>query len=472
MLKKKIHSRLLVSITLINIFITLSIFSLLLVIPGVHAQELCRPIITKTDIVDASGYPQFDITIGGTIENGACSSVLVTLSCSSGGSATQEATVDSGTLKWSVLFENFDCPCSNGISSFSVVVECTEAEKCPGKDKRTFEYRCPEGMCPSINFVNKQIGPCTSDNATSCGYREVTFTPIITGTPTFYQWYFGDGTPNSNGSGLPDPVTHIYFKPPTFMPKLTLFTINCTPVDVVYPISGVNFEICDACPFDAQIVINTNSSGCHLTDNVSANFCEEQYNSFLIDYGDGVSETVMNLSQLNGFVIDHNYSADGTYDFSIALQKSGSNCTYTKEIIITNCGDDNDDCFFCFCANFWCCLLYILFILALFSTIVSLAVALCTGGTPAWVVFWSSLAAAVLLAILLITICDVGICEMFIALSIGGLINWAIICGTSLIPCNSWLCQMKTIPILGIQVQNFLIINLVIWLLTIILCAA
>jgi hypothetical protein len=398
------------------------------------------------------------------------------LFCQNGFSATLVPTVDVNTLSWIAKFANFNCPCTDGVSRFRVVVHCKDPALCPGEVERTFEFNCCLGVvCPTINAVNVFIGSCTNDNATSCGYRNVTFTPIICGTPTFYLWDFGDGTPNVSGSGVPGQETHKYFKPPLFTPKLTLFTQNCNPITVVYAINGVTFGICDACPVAAQIVINSSSSQCNLTGTISANFCEEQYNSFLVDYGDNTSVTETNMNLLNGYVINHTYSTNGTFPFKITLQKNGGNCVYAKQIVITGCkgtDGDGDGCTFCFCSNFWCCLLYILFILGLIATIVSLAWALCTNSMYAWIAFWADLAAVILLAILLITVCSVGICALLIALGIGGLINWAIVCGTNLIPCNSWLCQMTTIPILGVQVQNFLIINLVIWLLALILCAA
>jgi hypothetical protein len=441
-----------------------------------NGQTSCGPTITQTQIVDASGIPNFDINIGGTVGSNVCSGVKVTLFCNNGFSSTQTVAVDLNTLSWLAKFADFNCPCMNGVAKFSVIAQCKDSIACSVKDKKTFEFICPgSGICPTINSVTPSIGPCKNDNATSCGYREVSFHAIVTGTPTIFEWFFGDGTPNFSGMGaVVDPPPHQYFKPPTLTPTLTIFTVGCNPLSVVFPINGVTFPICDACPINAQIVLNTTTSKCDLTGNVSANFCEEQYNSFTVDYGEGPTITETNLNLLNGYPLSHTYSSDGTYHLKITLQKNGSNCDYPKDITITGCKphhDDDDSCFFCFCKDFWCCILYILFIIALIATIVSLAFALCNGGTAAWISFGISLAVAIGLAIWLIAVCDISICELLIALSIGGLINWAIVCGTNLIPCNSWLCQMSTIPILGIQVQNFLIVNLVIWILTVILCA-
>ncbi len=448
------------------------------------AQDPCQVVITGINIANSANYPQFDIKINGKVINGTCPAVLVTLYCPAGRpnlppSEQQSVSVDANTQEWSAVFENYYCECSGSgnSSKFSVSAECKDKALCGGSDKKTFEYRCPDpGGCPIVNFVQVDIGQCQNDNATSCGYRTITYTPTITGTPTFYQWSFGDGSPDVSGSGVPGPISHNYLKPPVLAPKLTLFTVNCNPPDFVYTISGVNFTICDDCPAEAQIGFTSAIDKCHLTGTVVANYCAAQYNSCVIDFGDGVTETITDPNLLNGHLIDHTYSSNGTYDVKIILQKNGENCTYSKSITITDCvggGDDDDEdgCILCICANFWCCLLFILFILAMVTLAVSLAVALCNGNNTAWIVFGISLASAILFGVLLVAICDVDICALLLTIAITNTINWGIICGTNLIPCNSWLCQLSTLPILGIQVSNYLIGLLVIWLITLLFCA-
>ena len=102
---------------------------------------------------------------------------------------------------------------------------------------------------------------------------------------------------------------------------------------------------------------------------------------------------------------------------------------------------------------------------------ISLAVALCSGNNAAWITFGIALASAILFGILLATVCDVNICALLLTIAVTNTINWGIICGTNIIPCNSWLCQLTTLPILGIQVSNYLLGIIVIWLLTLAFCA-
>jgi hypothetical protein len=466
---------------------TFKIILTLLLLFSVHilrAQNTCQVVITGINIANSANYPQFDIKITGKVINGTCPAVVVTLYCPAGRPnmppfEQQSVAVDATTQEWTATFNNYYCECSGSgnSSKFSVSAECKDKTLCGGSDKKTFEYRCPApGGCPVVNFVQVDIGPCMNDNATSCGYRMITFTPTVTGTPTFFQWSFGDGSPDVSGNGMPTAISHKYLKPPAISPKLTLFTINCTPPDFVYIIPGVTFTICDDCPADAQIGFTSAIDQCHLTGTVIANFCADQYNSCVIDFGDGHTETVSNPNLLNGYLIDHTYTANGNYDVSIILQKNGENCTYMKTIMITDCtGNDNDDdnggCILCICTDFWCCLLFVLFILAMITAAISLAVALCNGNNTAWIVFGISLASAILFGILLVAVCDVDICALLLTIAITNTVNWGIICGTNLIPCNSWLCQLTTLPVLGIQVSNYLIGIIVIWLLTLAFCA-
>lgn len=449
-----------------------------------HSQDSCHIVITGINIANSANYPNFDIKISGKVLGGTCPSVLVTLYCPAGRPnlppfEQQSVTVNTATGDWSAVFTNYHCECSgnSNTSKFSVSVTCKDRTLCSGADKKTFEYRCPTpGGCPVVNFVQVDIGACQNDNATSCGYRMITYTPIVTGTPTFYTWSFGDGSPDVSGSGVPNAITHKYLKPPAFNPKLTLLTVNCTPLDFVYTITGVTFTICDDCPANAQVGFTSAVNQCHLTGSVIAKFCADQYNSCVVDFGDGHSETVADPNQLNGYLIDHNYTSNGNYTVSIILQKAGGNCTYSKVISITNCaggGDDNDNggCILCICTDFWCCLLYILFILSMITAAISLAVALCNGNHAAWITFGIALASAILFGILLATVCDVNICALLLTIAITNTINWGIICGTNIIPCNSWLCQLTTLPILGIQVSNYLLGIILIWLLTLAFCA-
>ena len=195
-----------------------------------HSQDSCHIVITGINIANSANYPNFDIKISGKVLGGTCPSVLVTLYCPAGRPnlppfEQQSVTVNTATGDWSAVFTNYHCECSgnSNTSKFSVSVTCKDRTLCSGADKKTFEYRCPTpGGCPVVNFVQVDIGACQNDNATSCGYRMITYTPIVTGTPTFYTWSFGDGSPDVSGSGVPNAITHKYLKPPAFNPKAHL----------------------------------------------------------------------------------------------------------------------------------------------------------------------------------------------------------------------------------------------------------
>lgn len=437
----------------------------------------CSVTITSiTGIGPGNPPPAVHIQVDGKVSSQQlCSRVEITLCCKDRpASCRTQATTVRNDNTWSTLFKDFICPCEGG--KFIVIAKaiCLSDPNCMGADmEATIICDQPAG-CPSILDVMPSIGNCVNDPS-GCQLKEVTFTPTISGPVDAYMWNFGDNT-NSSGVGTPGPQTHGYAHYPQSTPTLTIFRAGCVPI--TFNINLPAFSPCAACPVAAQVNLNNLTvSGCQLTGLLSGSFCTDQFVSYIIDFDDGSSSPTIPIAQFSTNAVNHTYECNGSYQVKVTLVDNISSCSFTRTIVVNNCStcepneeeDEADDCTFCVCGiSFWCCILYILLIIALIAMGLALAYALCSGGTPAWIAFGIALAAVIALLLWLYFKCDLGICDLILAIAVAGTLDSGILCATSLIPCSNWLCQKVTLPILG-PTQHYFIVAIVLWLL-VLLC--
>ncbi|MBC7572552.1 MAG: PKD domain-containing protein [Spirosoma sp.] len=425
--------------------------------------------------------PNYDISITGST-NAICKNVNVTLQCQGNPTIHGESVpVTNGTFRYT--FPYINCPCNGASSNFTIDIECADDKTC--KISRTLEIPCPVIKCPSITNVNATIGACVG---LRCKKQSITFTPIVSGSYDSYSWNFGDGIIVTN-MGVSTSIVHEYSHFPEGEPTFTIFKNGCIPI--IHPIDLQQFQPCDDCPDENSINLSQLlSNKCNLTGSIGTigtRFCEEQYTTFIINYGDNSQSESHNISQLNNFPISHDYPNDGEFLFTVQLLKNGEeSCVFSKPITISDCkkviidddDDDDDDssCFFCFCTdNIICCILYALFIASIIAMGISLIIALCVKvSTKAWIAFGIAVALAIGLGIALSLICDYSICQLLLGIGIGSAINWAIVCETNAVtlfaPCTSWFCQMSRFSILGFRMKNSLIVNILLYILLAIFC--
>ncbi len=453
--------------------------SLIFLSAFLYGQD-CAVTITSITQSGQNPPPTVHIQVDGKVSNrDKCPRVKIELCCKDNPSTCriQFASVQADN-SWSTLFKDFFCPCVADSFVVKVVASCASTDNCQ-TDEREHTIQCDPnpGGCPVIISVTPNVGQCTAD-VDGCQKRQVMFVPVITGTCDFFNWNFGDGSNDVSGSGCPGNQGHDYYHYPQINPKLTLFKTNCPAV--TFTIIIPSFPPCSSCPPSGQVDLNqVSTSGCNLTGTIISSICEAEYTDFVVYYGHGESVTE-DISLLNGYALNHTYPCDGNYTIEVELLNSnGPNCLYSKNIVISGCGacspDDDDDkdddsCFLCICGiSFWCCLAYILFFLVFMAMIVALFYALCTASTPAWVTFFILLGIGIALILYLIFSCGLSICELLLAIAVASSIDYAIICGTSVLPCTTWLCKKTTLPILG-GTQNFVIVLVLLWLLALLFC--
>ncbi len=488
----------------------------------VKGDELCpeeTPCAITINSVEGTPPDPPSVTVTGTVTPPEeCDNIEVTLECRGGELVSDPIPVDAGG-NWTAIFEDTSsiaCLCND---FYVVRVICIDNPDCPEATDKDGEL-CPQ-ECPDVFVSSHVCGVDEDENDEECcvdGKRLVILSSVHSGVgPLSAEWIYGGSCPDESFTldggiidtkicyydlgtytatlhigGCPDESTSFTVSecPPEHeCPSISIeqTSLNCKsdghqPIMTNVTFTGIpgftiaaelkeGANVLDSGSSDTGILVLgdtgdyasgsytftvdvTEPEGCSVLDWLLEVECEADGACCLTD---GSCEE---LTEAECTSLDGDYKGDGTScaDFDCTSNGNGN-------------GND-DDCFFCFCSPLlsWCCILYILFIIALIAAIVSLAYALCTGGTVAWGIFFTSLAVVIFLVIWLMTVCDVGICEMLLALGTGGLINWGIICGTNIIPCKSWLCQMTTIPILGIQMQNFLIINIILWILAALFC--
>ena len=440
------------------------------------AQECSVSITSITGVGPGNPPPAVHIQVDGKVSSqGLCSRVEITLCCKDNpASCRTQATSVRNDNTWSTLFKDFLCACDGGKFTVVAKVVCLSDPNCNGAEmEATLTCDQPTG-CPAILGVSTTIGNCITDPS-GCQLRQVTFAPSITGPVDGFVWNFGDNS-NSSGIGTPGPQVHGYAHYPQSTPTLTIFRAGCVPITA--NITLPNFTPCSTCPVAAQVNMNNLTiNGCQLSGMLAGTFCTDQFVSYIIDFDDGNSTPTIPIAQFNTNPINHAYECNGSYQVEITLLDNISSCSFTRTIVVDDCSscddneeeEDTDDCTFCICGiSFWCCIMYILLIIALILMGLALAYALCTGGYPAWIAFGIALAAVIALLLYLYFACDLGICDLILAIAIAGTLDSGILCATSLVPCSGWLCQKVTLPILG-PTQHYFIVAIVLWLL-VLLC--
>lgn len=451
-----------------------------------NAQN-CGVSILTINVVDATTYPNFDILVSGSAIGNSCNQIKVRLFCSTIPGGVSEKIVDvSANGSWSAKFDDYLCRCANEIYKISVAANCVGDENC-SDSKSGLEIKCPTGtsICCNVINVTTSQGVCV-DDVSGCKKRNIKFVPTVNGNCDGFNWNFGDGSDDVSGVGLPTSIERNYFHCPQTAPKLTTFKAGCVPSTFTI---GLSCNDCIECPISNSINLNQlTSNNCTLSGIVIADICEEQYVNFVIDYGDDTSETI-DINQLNGLQVNHNYASNGTFPFKIILQKNGSNCPYSKTITISNCGvpptcpegqhydtsqqkcvsndDGSSSCLFCFCSNgFWCCLGFIFLILLMVSTLYFLLAAICGGGAWNWAAFTAGLLLVVGLAYLLVESCGVTACQILLAIASSGILADWIVCPN--IPCTAFLCGTFEVPILGVKIKNIFLISVLLFVLSLI----
>lgn len=316
-----------------------------------HASsQSCRVEITNIIALGPGNPPPaLHISVEGRVIGGSCSKVEVTLCCAPatepGRCPRKETVTVNPNGNWVATFKDMMCDCSTGKFAVVAFARCLDNPACtPGTREASFP--CPPvSTCCVVNSVTHTVGDCIDDGS-GCRKRRIRFVPNVSGTCDSYTWNFGDSSPPESGLGTPGPKEHDYAQPPASFPTLTLNKAGCLPVS--FQITDVeDFPLCEDCPAAASINLSgLTTNACRLTGTISATFCEAQYITCIIDYGDGNSTTI-DPEDLNGYVVNHTYSGDGNKTIRVTLVKNGSNCVFTRTVTVTNCcancGDDDDE---------------------------------------------------------------------------------------------------------------------------------
>jgi hypothetical protein len=365
-------------------------------------------------------------------------------------------------------------------TEFSVIIMDVDFEEIIKCSPVVFplDVRCPEN-CPIIQSISIDIPAC-DDNESAGGNRIVTLDAAINNQGNangIYQWNFGDGsTPVDIPFNAPNAprTTHTYVCPNTGDYYVTLTIIGCTTEEFYSntKVETIQFPSC-GCPDIEDIVEEIDGCDAAFDASISSS-CLDAVTGYAWNFGDGTTATNLS-SDPTPTHVEHTYDSNGTYNVTLTLEGVGSGCSFTKEIVITGCGggggdDDDDDCFFCFCSNIGCCILWVLFIIAVIGMLSTLARLLC--GIGSWELFLIFLAAMIALGALLIFVCDMNICALLTTMAASGFASFALICGTSIIipqTCKTWLCQMTTIPGIG-GITNLLLIDVIFTIIVAIVC--
>jgi hypothetical protein len=306
-------------------------------------------------------------------------------------------------------------------------------------------------------------------------------------TPTNIQWNFGDGTPLQAQSAATNQtqfsIQHTYAN--CTIPKaiaVTNYLPNCPGYN--YDLTtqdSAKFQLC-TCPTFQVTAKPSASNSCLINFTATpttANSCLIT-GSLLWTFVNSAGETIGTAS---GSPASFTFPSNGNYTATLSLNgvatAAGNACPpISTPITISGCntpptgsGTSTDCQSNCpACQGSWvCCLLYILFIAAVFAAIILLALAACQIGVPyTWVAFGIAAAAAIVLAVILIAVCHYDPCDVIIA-ALGAVVaDYVIICGTNLIPCSSLLCRLISLPLIPLQMSPLAIATVALILATLI----
>lgn len=448
------------------------------------AEAACDVAITSVTSPDPSASPlTLDISV--TVTECETDSLVYRISCPSG-------KVESDTLMLHDVIPGYDrdrinsftfragppadCHCDEVIE---VEVWCVADPTC--RHALSPVIPCPDDRCPDVTVS-------VSENDCSGGHQPVTFLSWADAAGTQGRWHFDDGSSPGDWFGIPDvgahAEPHTYVAQGTYNPHLEVE--NC--------LSEYLNLVLDDCPpcqdIDWSHVLHECNEKKQRAVEVTATITApgQEIQAVLYFYDDGLgdwSEQAQGTAtgQLNLVSSNTLQARNDPYKWRV---ESTLPCEINKEYPLTiSCNDDDDDDpdipprpggGVCGCSGWdWecllCCILFIIFVLALGATMIALARLQCGVGDPTTL----GIAVAVMLAalILLIIFCDIDLCTYVISIATVNSAAWIIICATNLVipdHCKLLLCRPITIPILGRWVRAYVLGIIILWLLWYLIC--
>lgn len=381
------------------------------------------------------------------------------------------------------------------------------------------EWVCPPCGCPGLTFE--------PPDPLDCEEREFIFTPVldfsglsdscedaIDSAIDRYRWRFVDPTisddpitPETEGTDYlwseSGSIVHRFSRDGRFTVTVRLEGWSSAgsacvsePRDVEVAVASCEPPRCVGCPTVGFTPVASSSNPCEISFTPSVmDSCFADVAGYSWNFGDG-DELVAHPPDPSYPRVTHTYSSDSNPNPLVTVTLEGVNdsdnnlCSSSRNIDVTGCTavpptppapTPEEDGGFCGCDSDTplcifgidiCCILWGLFLISLFAALVFLAFALC-GQAWAWWAFGISFGLAIAFAILLFWFCDVNVCHFLLSIAGVGLVDYAFICGTSILPstCTGGLCSKVRIPIIGIGVDALLVIDLIFALLALLICA-
>lgn len=293
-------------------------------------------------IISIDNEPNNTIKGNVTPING-CDTIVVTICCPQNSTPckTQYAVVQNDG-NWATTFKNSECRCNPDSLFYYAHAYCLNNISGCTVGKKIVKEKCQTDPCSSVIDVITTIGGCIDDTS-GCKKRQVTFNPLVSGNCVEYKWTFGDGE-TLYGNGNPSTVVHPYFYPIQIgspPPQLSIKRqLGCDPVWIDYNIQLGTFSICSDCESPIIDFSQVQTEGCKIGGKILADFCEEHYPEFYINFGDGVISPGFDANILNNFEIgqiNHTYASNGNKNISVHLKKDGGYCIFSKTININGC---------------------------------------------------------------------------------------------------------------------------------------
>lgn len=304
------------------------------VLANVALAQLCN--VNITSITHDPTTSPLNVSVTGTVNplapSARCDTIKVTLICPDG-SQSSYTTVQGGS-NWTTEFVPSDCECDD---QYTVTAECIDAHCTPDTDVGTFV--CDSVECPSILDIDVNINDCELDPLDGVAKRKVEFVPTFTGTPNFYRWDFGDGTPFSTTliTGPPalvsgSPFLHFYETAPPTQPTLELIGPEMCLANWPVPLAEFEeFEICGECPVINEIIIEQIPETCEDVENAGGKWFvtvnadisnkENVAGDYVWNFGDGEGNVCVSSDATNAPAPDdpYEYKCPNSGDYHITL---------------------------------------------------------------------------------------------------------------------------------------------------------
>ena len=366
----------------------------------------------------------------------------------------------------------------------------------------------PSSSGPCIQNIILDITPFTScskgctgitisdinvSSVCDAGVWKTIFNAVISGTipgAPSYQWSVlnTDGTTTSYVTSSPSLTANFS----CFIPNsitLTVMGTGCSPDPILTKsINKTLFPPCSGgCPeFNISASAPDPSHPCNYTFSVdvTSTGCGSSISGYNWKIS-GNSTSGFTGAMLSGNPASYTFTKDGSYVVELTLagvtDDSGNPCKKETGLVV-NCSGGSPSptggptptpvpgeggiC----TGSLLCCLLWILLMASIVSALIALCFVLCVGDALSWTAFLVSVGILIATSVVLGSFCDFNLCNILLSMALSGGTAFAIICGTTAVPCSSWLCDKTTIPILGIGVSNILIADLFFWLLWFLVC--